>query len=69
MLEIIFAGLLVAIAVFAIGNAGKPSPDTLTRDRWVHDDDGALPDLPCPWCLSQTDERDAYCPSCGQRFG
>ena len=32
-------------------------------------DDGMLPDLPCPWCLGQTDERDEYCPSCGHRFG
>ncbi len=26
-------------------------------------------DLPCPWCQSQTAENDAYCPSCGHRFG
>jgi hypothetical protein len=26
-------------------------------------------DLPCPWCYSQTNERDQACRSCGRRFG
>lgn len=69
MLEMIFAGLLVAIAVFAIGNTGKPSTDTVTVDRWIETDEGTLPDLPCPWCLNATEEHDESCPSCGQRFG
>ena len=69
MLEMIFAGLLVAIAVFAIGSTGKPSPDAVALDRWADGDDQTMPDLPCPWCLGQTDERDQYCPSCGHRFG
>lgn len=69
MLEMIVAGVLVAVAVFAIGNTGKPIGDTATLDPWIGSEDGATPDLPCPWCFSQTDEQDEFCPSCGQRFG
>lgn len=69
MLEMIVAGVLVAVAVFAIGNSGKPVGDIATLGPRVGPDDAAVPDLPCPWCLGQTDEQDEYCPSCGQRFG
>ncbi len=27
------------------------------------------PDLPCPWCRSQTGEEDTACPRCGHHFG
>ena len=69
MLEVIVAGLLVAVAVFAIGNTGKPAGETVTLEPSLGSDDAPGLDLPCPWCLGQTEEQDEFCRSCGQRFG
>jgi len=69
MLEIALAGLFVTVAVVVIGKTDR-------RDAWASPDalipaldENVLPDLPCPWCSSQTDEDDRACPSCGQPFG
>ena len=55
--------------MFAIGLiAGMMSPGRRSG-RLVLLHDPIDPDLPCPWCRSQTFEDDSDCPSCGKRFG
>ena len=66
MLETLIAAVLLTGGVVAITRTPSaatdlgvvPIPDLET-----------VPDLPCPWCQAQTNESDARCPSCGQRFG
>jgi hypothetical protein len=61
----IVALLAVALAVSAL------MLWELQRDRTALSAAAELPDadLPCPWCLAQTEETDSACPSCGQAFG
>jgi hypothetical protein len=37
--------------------------------RLVRLHDPMHPDLPCPWCRTQTSEEDTACVGCGHRFG
>ncbi len=43
--------------------------DLLMADFVGGRNDGAIEDLPCPWCHAQTSDQDAACPSCGRNFG
>ncbi len=62
--------LLAGRAVMVDGSPASIEDGTgLAAGVLVIDDEAALPDLPCPWCLAPTDESDVSCPSCGQDFG
>jgi len=55
--------------VFALGwIAGMITPGR-RPGRLVLLHDPIDPDLPCPWCRTQTFEDDTDCPGCGKRFG
>ena len=72
MFEIAVASVFIAIAFVAVGTTSRSSaPVTAMEVQPVIEKgtDEILTDLPCPWCLAQTNEDDAWCPSCGQPFG
>ena len=66
MFEILIAAGLLAGAIVAFGGRDDTVGDTAVIVPINH-----LPsdDLPCPWCGAETQEEDAYCPSCRQPFG
>lgn len=66
MFETLIASALVAGGVIAVTRTPSPATDLGVV---IMPDLDTVPDLPCPWCHSQTDESDDHCPSCGQRFG
>ncbi len=70
MLEILVALVLVVAAMVALGSREQRLAwNGPARTPLLPAEDGASPDLPCPWCLAPTREDDPSCPSCGQRFG
>ncbi len=66
MIETIVAAALVAGGV---GAATRTPASTPRIGPVPHAGLELGPDLPCPWCHSETDESDVRCRSCGQRFG
>ena len=71
MLEVALTALFVTVAVVTIGH--RRQRPLLERGngevlRFV-EEEGGVPDLPCPWCKAQTHEADRSCPQCGQPFG
>lgn len=56
---------MFAIVTLIIGMAAG----TGRSHRLVLLHDPIDPDLPCPWCRSNTFEDDSACPGCGKLFG
>jgi hypothetical protein len=70
MFEIAIASVLIAVAFVAVGTSSRASAGAQVVDvQSVFGRDEPVPDLPCPWCLAQTNEDDAGCRACGQPFG
>jgi hypothetical protein len=72
MFEIAVASVFIAVAFVAVGTSSRlAAPATVVEiyPMIETDTDEVLSDLPCPWCLAQTNEEDAACRSCGQPFG
>lgn len=77
MFEIAIASVFITAAFVAVGTTSRMAPPMIAGDvRTIAGDvrtaakaEEQFADLPCPWCLAQTHEDDAGCPSCGQPFG
>ncbi len=72
MFEIAIASVFIAVAFVAVGTSSRmaaPSSVMEVTPLLETDRGEVLSDLPCPWCLAQTNENDSGCPSCGQPFG
>jgi hypothetical protein len=72
MFEIAVASVFIAVAFVAVGTSSRSTtPGTVIEVQPMIErgTDEVLSDLPCPWCLAQTNEEDAGCRSCGQPFG
>jgi hypothetical protein len=72
MFEIAIASVFIAVAFVAVGTSSRssaPATAMVVQPLIENGMDEVLSDLPCPWCLAQTDEDDSWCPSCGQPFG
>jgi hypothetical protein len=68
LLEVVLVAVFITLAVIAAGSqrrvvSAEAPGDTITLG------DETDTDLPCPWCLAQTNEEDDACPTCGQLFG
>ncbi len=61
MLETVIVISLFAALLLAGSSSTEPALDVRVSD--------APADLPCPWCLAPTQEKDAQCSACGQEFG
>jgi hypothetical protein len=54
---------LLSLTMLGMAAAGRGG------SRLVRLHDPVHPDLPCPWCRTQTSEDDTACVGCGHRFG
>jgi hypothetical protein len=56
--------MMVLLSTLILGMAAGRD---ISRLVLLHDP--AHPDLPCPWCRTQTREHDTVCVGCGRPFG
>jgi len=72
MFEIAVASVFIAVAFVAVGTSSRSAAPATVMEIQPTIETGmgeVSTDLPCPWCLAQTNEEDAACRSCGQPFG